>query len=322
MSNKDLAGKVAVVAGATRGAGRAIATALGERGATVYCTGRSTKSTPGSRPETLEETAALVDAAGGKGVVVRADHTVEADVVALADKVKAEAGGVDVLVNDIWGGEKLMEFGTPFWKCSIEKGRTMLERAVLSHMITARHIVPLMLDRPRAKGSALVVEVTDGDSFGWRGMFFYDVVKMSVIRLAFAMSRELVDTNVTALAVTPGYLRSEEMLETFGVREENWRDAVKDHPDFAAAESPAFVGRCIAALAADPDVKQKAGRVYASWNLAKEYGVVDVDGSVPDWGAHFEKTYGPIAAADYTSWEDGPMEAVARTMKKKASADG
>ena len=293
---------------------RAVAIALGERGATVYCSGRSTKSTPGARPETIEETAALVDAAGGKGRWVRCDHGSEDDVTALVDRIKAEEGGLDVLVNDVWGGEALMEFGVPFWKADVDKGRRMVTNGVLTHMITARHAVPLMLDRPRA----LVVEVTDGDSFGYRGMFFYDAVKMAVIRLAFAMSRELEATNVTALAVTPGFLRSEEMLAHFGVREDNWRDAVKDHPDFAASETPAFVGRCVASLAADPAARKKAGRVFASWTHAKEYDVVDKDGTRPDWGAHFEKTYGPIPAADYASWWYGPMEAVA----KKASADG
>lgn len=308
----DLSGRVCLVAGATRGAGRQIAIALGERGATVWCTGRSSKNTPGSRSETIEETASLVDAAGGRGIAVRADHTVVDDVRALCERIGRESGGLDVLVNDIWGGEKLIEFGVPFFSADLEKGRTMVERGMVTHMITARLAAPLMIDRAAQTGRGLIVEVTDGDSFGYRGVYFYDVVKMAIIRMAFAMSRDLTDTNITALAVTPGFLRSEEMLEAFGVSEENWQEGTRVQPDFIASETPRFVGRCIAALAADPAVKRKAGRAWASWTLAREYGVVDQDGRVPDWGAYFERTYGTFAAADYASWENGMLEAMAK----------
>ena len=326
---RDLTGTVALVAGATRGAGRAIAIALGERGATVYCSGRSTRvSAPGPlwpgatssqrRPEVIEDTASLVDAAGGVGRWMRCDHQRDDDIVALVERIRAEEGGLDVLVNDLWGGESLIEFGVPFWKADPQKGRAMVENAVLTHMLTARYATPLLLDRRREHGKkGLIVEVTDGDSFGYRGMFFYDVVKMALVRCAFAMAKDLRDEDVAAVAVTPGFLRSEEMLAHFGVGEDNWRDAVKDVPDFIASETPRYVGRCIAALAADPAVQQKSGRVYASWTLAKEYDVVDADGARPDWGAYFEKTYGPIPAADYASWDYGPVDAVVATEQKK-----
>ncbi|RYE85508.1 MAG: SDR family NAD(P)-dependent oxidoreductase [Myxococcales bacterium] len=306
--DKDLSGKIALVAGATRGAGRAIAVALGEAGATVYATGRSSREHPGQRPEVIEETAALVDQAGGRGVAVRVDHTREPEVAALAERIRRDHGGLDILVNDIWGGESLVEFGVPFWECSVDKGRTMLEQAVLTHAITSRHAVPLMLDRAHG----LIVEVTDGDTFGWRGALFYDVVKMSVIRLAFAMSRELRDRPLTALALTPGFLRSEEMLDHFGVREDNWRDAGAREPLFLGSESPGYVGRAVAALARDPGVKQRCGRVFSSWELAREYGFTDRDGTQPHWGEYFAKAYGrPYRRADeaaYASWLDGPME--------------
>ena len=311
---KPLEGQVALVAGATRGAGRGIATMLGEAGATVYCTGRSVRgrlASGDSRPETIEETAELVTARGGKGIAVRVDHSVEAEVEALCERIRAEAGRLDVLVNDIWGGESLVEFGTPFWKQSPQKARLMFERAVFTHVVTSRYAVPLMVERDRG----LIVEVTDGDSFGYRGSVAYDVTKMAVIRLAFAMSRDLRRTNVTALAVTPGFLRSEEMLTHFGVTEANWRDATKKTPDFIASETPAYVGRAVAALAADPGVKARAGRVVASWTLAREFGFTDVDGSQPHWAEYFEKTYGkPYTVADdsaYASWLGGSIETVA-----------
>ncbi|MCY1033861.1 SDR family oxidoreductase [Corallococcus sp. BB11-1] len=308
---KPLEGRIALVAGATRGAGRGIATMLGEAGATVYCTGRSVRGRPASgenRPETIEETAELVTARGGKGIAVRVDHSVEAEVEALCQRIRAEAGRLEVLVNDIWGGESLAELGVPFWKQTAQNARLMFERAIVTHVITSRHAVPLMLERDRG----LIVEVTDGDHFGYRGALAYDVTKMAVIRLAFAMSRDLRRTNVTALAVTPGFLRSEEMLDGFGVKEANWRDGAKVHPDFIASETPSFVGRAVAALAADPHVHQRAGRVVASWTLAREYGFTDLDGSQPHWAEYFEKTYGkryPVADdAAYSTWFGGPIE--------------
>ncbi|RKH36424.1 SDR family oxidoreductase, partial [Corallococcus llansteffanensis] len=279
-----------------------------------YCTGRSVRgrlASGDSRPETIEETAELVTSRGGKGIAVRVDHTVEAEVEALCERIRAEAGRLDLLVNDIWGGESLLELGTPFWKQSPQKARLMFERAVFTHVVTSRYAVPLMVERDRG----LIVEVTDGDSFGYRGSVAYDVTKMAVLRLAFAMSRDLRRTNVTALAVTPGFLRSEEMLAHFGVTEANWRDAAKKTPDFIASETPAYVGRAVAALAAEPGVKARAGRVFASWTLAREFGFTDVDGSQPHWAEHFEKAYGkPYPVADdaaYGSWLGGAIETVA-----------
>ena len=282
---KPLHDRIAVVAGATRGAGRGIARALGEAGATVYCTGRSVRGRPatGTRPETIEETAELVTAAGGVGIAVRTDHTVEAEVRALFERVRAEQGRLDVLVNDVWGGDELIEWEKPFWESDVPRGLLMQERAVWTHAITARHGVPLMVER----GSGLVVEVTDGDSLRYRGMFFYDLAKTSALRLATAMAYELRPHGVTALAVTPGFLRSEAMLDGFGVAEENWRDAVANEPYFAESETPLYVGRAVAALAADPQVWKKAGGTYASWTLSDEYGFEDADGRRPHWGRFF-----------------------------------
>jgi NAD(P)-dependent dehydrogenase (short-subunit alcohol dehydrogenase family) len=309
---QPLKGKVAVVAGATRGAGRGIACMLGEAGATVYCTGRSARGAPATkrRPETIEETAEMVTARGGIGIHARVDHTVEDQVKALFERVKGEQGRLDILVNDIWGGDELTEWGKTFWQLSTKKGLLMLERAVHTHIITSRHGVPLMLET----GGGLIVEITDGDFFGYRDNLFYDLAKVSVMRLAFAMAKELRKRNVTAVALTPGFLRSEAMLERFGVTEENWRDGAKKDSNFIASETPYFVGRAVAALAADPDVSKKSGRVFSSWALAAEYGFTDVDGGRPDWGKHFEETYGkPINSCDdtfYSYWFDGPSDIV------------
>jgi NAD(P)-dependent dehydrogenase (short-subunit alcohol dehydrogenase family) len=307
---KPLEGQVALVAGATRGAGRGIAMMLGEAGATVYCTGRSVRGRPatGTRPETIEETAEWVGARGGRGIAVRVDHTVESEVAALCEQVKREQGRLDVLVNDVWGGDELTEFSQPFWKLNPEKGRLMLDRGIYSHILTSRYAVPLMLERDRG----LIVEITDGDTFGYRGNVFYDLVKLSVIRLAFAMAWELRRHPITALAVTPGFLRSEAMLELFGVTEANWREGASKDPHFIASETPFYVGRAVAALAADPNVSSKAGRVFSSWELAKEYGFKDNDGRQPDWGRYFQEAFGrPYAVADkaaYASWLNGPVE--------------
>lgn len=294
MKTGTLQGRVAVVAGATRGAGRGIAMSLGAAGATVYCTGRSTReagATPG-RPETIEETAELVTAAGGTGIPVRVDHTREEDVIRLFELVRAEGRGLDILVNDVWGGDEITEWGTPFWATDLAKGRLLMETGVWAHVLTARHGLPLMVEQRRG----LLIEVTDGDTFGYRGAFFYDLVKASTMRLAYAFASELHDTGVTALAVTPGFLRSEAMLARFGVTEANWRDGAKSDPHFIESETPAFVGRAVAALAADPDVSRRAGGIYASWTLAREYGFTDADGRRPDWGAYWEKLITEIAA--------------------------
>jgi NAD(P)-dependent dehydrogenase (short-subunit alcohol dehydrogenase family) len=239
---------------------------------------------------------------------VRVDHTFEAQVQSLFEQVKAEQGHLDVLVNDVWGGDALTEWGKPFWELELEKGFRMLQQAVNSHIITSRYGAPLMIER----GSGLIVEVTDGDSYSYRGNFFYDLVKTTVIRLAFTMSEELRKQHVTALAVTPGFLRSEAMLEHFGVTEANWQEGAKIDPDFIASETPYFAGRAVAALAADPQVGKKTGRVFSSWGLAREYGFVDMDGKRPDWGRYFEEKYGPrIKPADdgfYAYWQGGGLD--------------
>ncbi|MCZ0936304.1 MAG: SDR family oxidoreductase [Gemmatimonadetes bacterium] len=296
MPDRPLKGRVAVVAGATRGAGRGIARMLGEAGATVYCTGRSVRGRPATpgRPETLEETADLVTSEGGRGIAVRTDHTVEAEVERLFARVRAETGRLDVLVNDIWGGDALTEWGKPFWELSVAQGKQLLERAVHTHIITSRHGAPLMVDR----NAGLIVEVTDGDTFGYRGNLFYDLAKNAVVRLAYAMAADLHPHGVTALAITPGFLRSEAVLDHFGVTEADWRDAIEKDEYFAESETPCYVGRAIAALAADPDVAAKSGGLFSSWTLAKEYGFTDLDGRRPDWGTFFLKKVGEILERD------------------------
>lgn len=283
---QTLAGKIAIVAGATRGAGRAIAVCLGAAGATVYCTGRSVRGNLASgeeRRETIEESAELVTAAGGVGHWVQVDHTVENQVAALFERIQKEQGHLDILVNDVWGGDAISQWGTPLWELDLNKGFTLLERAVHSHIITTRYALPLMLERE----NGLIFEITDGDHHGYRGTLFYDLVKTSVMRLAYAYSRELRHHSITALAVTPGFLRSEAMLDGFGVTETNWRDAANIDPHFIASETPIYLGRAIVALATDPNVRTKTGRTLATWTLAKEYGFTDADGSQPDWGSYF-----------------------------------
>ena len=286
------------MAGATRGAGRGIARALGEAGATVYCTGRSVRgasATPG-RPESIEDTSELVTERGGLGIAVRTDHTKEDEVVALIDRVRAEHGRLDILVNDIWGGDALTEWGKRFWEVDVATGFTLLERAIHTHVITSRHAGPLML-----QGDAgLIVEVTDGAFGGYRSQLFYDLAKTSVIRLAYAMSVELAQEGaaVTALALTPGFLRSEAVLEHFGVTEATWRDAIGQDPGFAASESPLYVGRAIVALATDPQVRAKAGGRFSSWGLAREYGFTDGDGRQPHWDDHRDAWVAEILERD------------------------
>ena len=296
MSTKALLNRVAVVAGATRGAGRGIARMLGAAGATVYCTGRSVRGRPatGGRPETIEETAEMVITEGGRGIAVRTDHTVESEVERLFKRVRTEQGRLDVLVNDVWGGDALTEWGSPFWKLSMSQGQELLERAVHSHIITSRHGAPLMVER----NAGLIVEVTDGDTFGYRGNLFYDLAKNAVVRLAYAMASDLHAHGVTALAITPGFLRSEAVLDSFGVSEANWRDAIEKDPYFAESETPCFVGRAIAALAADPDVTKKSGGLFSSWGLAKEYGFTDLDGRRPDWTSFFHRKVREIVESD------------------------
>ncbi|MEX0762958.1 MAG: SDR family oxidoreductase [Dehalococcoidia bacterium] len=283
---QPLTGKVAVVAGGTRGAGRGISVELGAAGATVYVTGRSTRgsTSPMNRPETIDETAEIVTARGGVGIPVRVDHTDPAQVAALFERVASEQNGqLDLLVNDIWGGDPLTEWDKPFWEHSLENGLRMQQLAVSTHLITSWHAAPLMA----ARRSGLIIEITDGAGDGYRGSLFYDLAKASAIRLAYAQSEELRGYNVAAVALTPGFLRSEAMLELFGVTENNWRDGAARDPHFIASETPFYVGRAVAALASDPGVMAKSGKALTSWGLAKEYGFTDVDSSRPDWGTYF-----------------------------------
>ncbi|HSJ54106.1 MAG TPA: SDR family oxidoreductase [Anaerolineae bacterium] len=292
---------MAVVAGATRGAGRGIATMLGEAGATVYCTGRSTRArrakqpqTTGvdfelaGRPETIDETAEMVTDRGGRGIAVRVDHTVPQEVEALFERVRAEQGRLDLLVNDVWGGDELSEWGLPFWELDLKKGLLMQERAVHSHIITSRFGVPLLLET----GRGLVIEITDGDSFDYRGNLFYDLAKVSAICLAYTMAEELRPHGIAAVALTPGFLRSEAMLDHFGVTEENWQEGAQKEPHFIASETPFYVGRAVAALAADPNILEKSGKALSTWGLSEEYGFTDMDGRQPHWGRYYAQIKG------------------------------
>lgn len=290
---QPLKGKVAVVAGATRGAGRAIAVMLGAAGATVYCTGRSTRGNASdlNRTETIEDTADMVTARGGTGIAVRTDHTQEEEVKALFERVNREQEGrLDLLVNDIWGGEHLTHWGVSFWEQPLQDGLLMQERAVKSHLITSYYAAPLMIKRQQG----LIIEITDGSTYNYRGNLYYSLAKISPIHLAVAMAEELRSHGVTALAVTPGFLRSEQMLDHFGVRENNWQEATKQEPHFIASETPYFVGRAVAALAGDPEVHKKAGKSLTSWDLSDEYGFIDADGNHPHWGNYAKQQGLPI----------------------------
>ena len=280
-----LTGKVALVAGATRGAGRGTAVALGESGATVYCTGRMSgrRRSEYDRPETIETTAELVDAAGGEGIAVEVDHLQPPQVEALIQRIDAERGRLDVLVNDIWGGEKLAEWDTPVWEHDLAGGLRMLRLAIDTHLITSHFALTLLIRTP----GGLVIEMTDGtleyNESRYRLSTFYDLAKMAVIRLAFSQAKELASHGCTAVALTPGWMRSEMMLDNYGVTEDNWRDAGARNPHFGAiSETPRFVGRAVAALAADPQVHSRSGGSFSSGGLAREYGFTDLDGSQPD----------------------------------------
>jgi NAD(P)-dependent dehydrogenase (short-subunit alcohol dehydrogenase family) len=300
---KPLDGKVALVAGATRGAGRGIAVALGEAGATVYATGRTTRSRQSEmrRPETIEETAEMVDDAGGRGIAVPVDHLDTDAVAALVRRIDEEQGALHVLVNDIFGLTK-MEWNTPLWEADLEAGLHLLRLSIDTHAITCHYALPLLIRSP----GGLVIEVTDGtdeyNAQNYRVSFFYDMAKAANLRMAFALAHELAPHGATAAALTPGWLRSEAMLEAYQVEESNWRDATKVQPHFAISESPAFVGRAVAALAADPDVARWNGRSLSSGGLAQVYGFADVDGSRPDAWRYLVEVQDPDLPADTTGY--------------------
>ncbi|MEQ8447580.1 MAG: SDR family oxidoreductase [Pelagibacterium sp.] len=280
-----LSGKVALVAGATRGAGRGIAIELGAAGATVYVTGRTTRerqSEYGRASETIEETAELVNAAGGTGIAVQVDHLVPEQVQALIERIRTEHGRLDILVNDIWGGEKLFEWNKPVWDHDLDNGLRLLRLGIDTHLITAHFALPLMIERP----GGLLVEVTDGTSdynaTHYRLSPFYDLAKVAVNRMAWAHAKDLEKHGATAVSLTPGWLRSEMMLEAFEVGEDNWREATAKVPHFVISESPRFVGRAVAALAADSERMRWNGHSLSSGGLAQIYGFTDLDGSQPD----------------------------------------
>jgi NAD(P)-dependent dehydrogenase (short-subunit alcohol dehydrogenase family) len=282
--SKALEGKVALVSGATRGGGRGIAVALGEAGATVYVTGRSTRARRSEvdRPETIEETAELVGAAGGEGIAVAVDHLDPAQVRDLVARIDADHGRLDVLANDIWGAEHLFEWETPVWEHDLDAGLRLLRLGVDTHLITSHHALPLLIRRP----GGLVVEVTDGtaeyNADHYRVSLFYDLAKTALIRMAWAQGEELAPHGATAVALTPGWMRSEAMLDHYGATEADWRRGTERSPHFCIAESPLFVGRAVAALAADPDVARWNGKSLSSGGLAQVYGFTDTDGTRPD----------------------------------------
>ena len=301
---RPLRGKVALVAGATRGAGRGIAVELGAAGAAVYVTGRSTRERRSEydRPETIEETAALVDEAGGRGIPVRVDHLVPEEVRALVERIEREQGRLDVLVNDVWGGERLIEWNVPIWEHSLEKGFRMLRLAIDTHITTSHFALPLLI----RTGGGLVVEMTDGtaeyNEKNYRNSLFYDLAKTSVIRMAWAQAKELAPCGCAAVALTPGWMRSEIMLDAFGVGESNWREALAAQPHFAISETPRYVGRAVAHLASDPEVARFNGRSLSSGGLAKEYGFADLDGSRPDAWRYMVEVQDPGRPADATGY--------------------
>lgn len=300
-----LKGKIALVAGASRAAGRAIAVELGRQGATVYATGRTTraKRSEMNRPETIEETAELVTAAGGTGIPVQVDHLEPDQVKALVERIDEEQGRLDVLVNDVWGGDMYLEFGKKLWEQSLEGGLRMLRLGIDTHAITSYYALPLLIRNP----GGLVIEMTDGTTeynarYRADAGFFYDLVKVSVQRMALAQSEELRPHGGTAVALTPGWLRSEAMLEVYGVTEENWRDATAQQPHFVISESPTLVGRAAAALAADPEVNRWNGQSLSSGQLAKVYDFNDADGSRPDAWRYIEEVESKGKPADATGY--------------------
>ena len=305
---KPLDGHVALVAGATRGAGRGIARALGEAGATVYCTGRSTPGNPSAyrRPETIDETADLIARAGGTATAVRVDHTIESEVEALISRIDGEHGRLDVLVNCVAGEDPMMRQWGSFWKTDLGNGEVVFRQAILSHIITAKHVAPIMIRARRG----LIVEVTEGDFLMAGSNPLTQTVKLALKGLALHMAAELHQHGVTAVAIVPGFLRSESMLEHFGVSEATWREGGKTDSNFLASESPLFVGRAVSALAADPNVLERNGQLCSSWELARAYGFTDADGSRPDWGAQ-AIDWSAFPSAFLEMFRDGATQQVA-----------
>jgi NAD(P)-dependent dehydrogenase (short-subunit alcohol dehydrogenase family) len=300
----SLAGKVALVAGATRGGGRGIAAELGGAGATVYVTGRTTRSQQSEykRPETIEETAELVTSLGGKGIAVRTDHLVPSEVEALVARIRSEQGRLDILVNDVWGGENLFEWNKAVWEHNLENGLRLLHLAIDTHLITAHYALPLLIQQP----GGLMVEVTDGtaeyNATHYRLSVFYDLAKNAAIRMAWDHAKDLEKHGATAIAITPGWMRSEMMLGHFSVTEANWRDATKAQPHFAISETPRFTGRAVAALAADPDKARWNGQSVSSGQLAQVYAFTDLDGSRPDCWRYLVEVQEAGKEADTTGY--------------------
>ncbi len=303
MSAQPLKGKVALVAGATRAAGRGIAVELGAMGATVYCTGRSTREHPSEmdRPETIEETAELVTKAGGSGIAVQVDHLAPNQVKALVERIEKEQGRLDILVNDIWGATK-MEWNKTVWESDLDYGLRTLRLAIDTHAITSHFALPLMIKNP----GGLAVEITDGtreyNDKNYRVSFFYDLAKAANLRMAFALAHELEPHGCTAVSISPGWLRSEMMLDAYGVKEENWRDAIKQQPHFAITETPHFVGRAVAHLAADPDKARWNSQSLNSGQLAKVYNFTDLDDSRPDAWRYLVEVQDKDKPADVTGY--------------------
>ncbi|WP_338146241.1 SDR family oxidoreductase [Streptomyces boncukensis] len=303
---RPLAGRIALVAGATRGSGRAMAVELGRAGATVYATGRTTRdrvSEVGRSTETIEGTAELVTEAGGRGIAAPTDHLDQEQVRALVARIEAEQGRLDILVNNAWGGDHLVEWGRRLWEHDLDKGLRILRLGIESHLVTSRYALPLLIREP----GGLVVEVTDGteefNGRNYREPFYYDLAKAAPLRMARNLARELADHGATAVCLTPGWLRSEAMLDTyFEVTEERWRDGCEKDPHFAISESPVFVGRALAALAADPDVARWNGRSLSSGGLAQVYGFTDADGSAPDAWRYIAEVQEAGKPADVTGY--------------------